>query len=287
MSHHGGTFDYMAPELFEGGRASVASDIYAVGVLFHEMLTGKRPAWVSASPPLPAEASTMSMRYPGFGSPSGAPLPGTAVAVARHRASLPRTLAGRSLCLRRRSDGTAGSPPRKAQMGPRGAGRGGHPRRGNLALTRQSGVAGAPGRPSHRRRGQPLENGGRTGRRTCRPPVGPAPRLRRDPALGSSAQPGSYAGESQNRALRHPRIEYADSQFQRPGHGAGLPPRYRFRQFLAGNQRNVFRRRHPRDGEGARRHGNQRFPLAIRRAPGVGRRGCLPLLHSGNRPAPA
>ncbi len=67
MSHHGGTFDYMAPELFEGGRASVASDIYAVGVLFHEMLTGKRPAWVNASPSLPAEATTLSMRYPGFG----------------------------------------------------------------------------------------------------------------------------------------------------------------------------------------------------------------------------
>ena len=67
MSQHGGTYDYMAPELFGGGRASVASDIYAVGVLFHEMLTGKRPAWVSASPPLPAEASTMSMRYTGFG----------------------------------------------------------------------------------------------------------------------------------------------------------------------------------------------------------------------------
>jgi tetratricopeptide (TPR) repeat protein len=67
MSQHGGTYDYMAPELFGGGRASVASDLYALGVLFHEMLTGKRPAWVSASPPLPAEASTMSMRYPGFG----------------------------------------------------------------------------------------------------------------------------------------------------------------------------------------------------------------------------
>src|SRR5260370_13959761 len=66
MSQHGGTYDYMAPELFGGGRASVASDLYAVGVLFHEMLTGKRPAWVSTLPPLPAEASTMSMRYPGF-----------------------------------------------------------------------------------------------------------------------------------------------------------------------------------------------------------------------------
>ena len=41
MSAQGGTLDYMAPELFHGARASVASDIYALGVVFHFMLTGK------------------------------------------------------------------------------------------------------------------------------------------------------------------------------------------------------------------------------------------------------
>ncbi|MDQ6700333.1 MAG: protein kinase [Acidobacteriota bacterium] len=39
----GGTLDYMAPELLLGERASVESDIYALGVLFHLMLTGETP----------------------------------------------------------------------------------------------------------------------------------------------------------------------------------------------------------------------------------------------------
>ena len=51
-SARGGTFNYMAPELFEGARASVASDIFALGVLFHIMLTGK-PVNAGAAPDLP------------------------------------------------------------------------------------------------------------------------------------------------------------------------------------------------------------------------------------------
>jgi eukaryotic-like serine/threonine-protein kinase len=43
MSGRGGTFDYMAPELLLGERSSVASDIYALGVLFHNLLTGHSP----------------------------------------------------------------------------------------------------------------------------------------------------------------------------------------------------------------------------------------------------
>jgi tetratricopeptide (TPR) repeat protein len=39
----GGTPSYMAPELFRGRAASVASDIYALGVLMYELLTGKLP----------------------------------------------------------------------------------------------------------------------------------------------------------------------------------------------------------------------------------------------------
>jgi len=39
-----GTFDYMAPELFAGGRASTASDIYALGVTCCKMLTGALPS---------------------------------------------------------------------------------------------------------------------------------------------------------------------------------------------------------------------------------------------------
>jgi serine/threonine protein kinase/tetratricopeptide (TPR) repeat protein len=43
MSERGGTIDYMAPELLRGGRASVATDLYALGVLFHVMLAGHPP----------------------------------------------------------------------------------------------------------------------------------------------------------------------------------------------------------------------------------------------------
>lgn len=47
----GGTLDYMAPELFLGGGPTVASDVYALGVLLHVMLTGDVPERRSAPPP--------------------------------------------------------------------------------------------------------------------------------------------------------------------------------------------------------------------------------------------
>jgi len=39
----GGTPDYMAPELWRGQKASVSSDIYALGVLLYELASGRRP----------------------------------------------------------------------------------------------------------------------------------------------------------------------------------------------------------------------------------------------------
>jgi tetratricopeptide (TPR) repeat protein len=51
-SARGGTFNYMAPELFRGDRPTVASDVFALGVLFHCMLTGK-PVEAGAAPNLP------------------------------------------------------------------------------------------------------------------------------------------------------------------------------------------------------------------------------------------
>lgn len=48
-----GTLSYMAPEQLEG-RATTASDIFAMGVLAYEMLTGKRPYEVESENPLVA-----------------------------------------------------------------------------------------------------------------------------------------------------------------------------------------------------------------------------------------
>jgi len=39
----GGTVDYMAPELLKGQRPSIAADLYAFGVILHEMAVGSRP----------------------------------------------------------------------------------------------------------------------------------------------------------------------------------------------------------------------------------------------------
>jgi serine/threonine protein kinase len=38
-----GTFGYMSPEQFRGERVDATSDIYSVGLISYEMVTGRRP----------------------------------------------------------------------------------------------------------------------------------------------------------------------------------------------------------------------------------------------------
>ena len=42
-SQVGGAPDYMAPELLKGGKPTAASDVYALGVMLHELMAGCRP----------------------------------------------------------------------------------------------------------------------------------------------------------------------------------------------------------------------------------------------------
>jgi eukaryotic-like serine/threonine-protein kinase len=57
----GGSLDYMAPELFAGERPSVASDIYALGVLLHFMLTGQTPTAPEPEPAALPDGSTKTL----------------------------------------------------------------------------------------------------------------------------------------------------------------------------------------------------------------------------------
>jgi len=55
-----GSFGYMAPELFSGAQPSAASDLYALGVMLHEMLAGRMPE-PAKEVPLADNASTLTL----------------------------------------------------------------------------------------------------------------------------------------------------------------------------------------------------------------------------------
>jgi serine/threonine protein kinase/tetratricopeptide (TPR) repeat protein len=63
-SAEGGTPGYMAPELWKGQKASFASDIYSLGVILYEMVTGQKPvrteAKDSSTPGAVAEPTTLN-----------------------------------------------------------------------------------------------------------------------------------------------------------------------------------------------------------------------------------
>ncbi len=57
----GGTPGYMAPELWNGGQASKASDLYALGVIFYQMVTGVMPYAQPDAGDAPAGARAVSL----------------------------------------------------------------------------------------------------------------------------------------------------------------------------------------------------------------------------------
>ncbi len=66
----GGTLAYLAPELVKGGEPSRAGDVYALGVMLHEVLLGHRPDKAigpeALKPLLPDEAITVLMKALAF-----------------------------------------------------------------------------------------------------------------------------------------------------------------------------------------------------------------------------
>jgi serine/threonine protein kinase len=61
-----GSLDYMAPELFRSEPISVASDLYAVGIILHYMLTGEAPPPMG-QPRMPVVERTITMAHSAVG----------------------------------------------------------------------------------------------------------------------------------------------------------------------------------------------------------------------------
>src|SRR5262249_38428330 len=61
-----GTPDYMAPELFQGHRPSQATDLFAFGVVLHEIFVGEKPTWSADNGSVLVSPRLASANHPPF-----------------------------------------------------------------------------------------------------------------------------------------------------------------------------------------------------------------------------